>query len=93
MAPMPPEFYLPAFGALLGALGILTSAIKVLYSAKQQADSDRHAYAETIAARAIEAMTLSTEVIRANSEALARMAESQGAAHDHDRAETRTARP
>lgn len=71
MSDMPPEFYVPAFTALIGALSILAGTVKVLYAANQVLQ----AKIEQLAIEEAKGITLNTEALRGSTDAMLKLAE------------------
>lgn len=70
MPDMPPEFYIPAFGALLSALGILAQVIKVLWKDRTELSTK----VEAMAVEEAKTITLNTEALRGSTDAMVKLA-------------------
>jgi hypothetical protein len=77
MPDMPAAFYVPLTGGLLGALGILSGVIKVLWNRYLEIADRCHEYEGKTAREAVTAIVLNSEALRANTEALSEMATKQ----------------
>lgn len=79
MPPLAPEHYVPAFAACVAVIGALVGALKILW-ARYLTIADRlHDYEGQQSKAHVRALTLSTEVIRANTEERARAREGANA--------------
>ena len=74
MPDMPSTFYVPLTGGLIAALGILATVIKVLWARYLKISDRCHEYESTLTERAVSAIVLNSEALRANTDALTKMA-------------------
>lgn len=73
MSDMPPEFYVPAFGALTLTIGALVGAIKYLYTGKETLQIKF----QEMAVEGTKTITLNTEALRGSTDAIKSLAATQ----------------
>lgn len=88
MAPMPPEFYVPAFGALMGGLGILAGVVRTLYARNIVLSDQLFSIEREVSAL----IALDTEALRANEAALTHFANTTSRGSDGSEIRTRARR-
>lgn len=74
MPPMPPEFYIPAFGALIAALGILATVIKVLWATLMQERKERSDFQMKTTGELAATIALNSVALQASTDALEELA-------------------
>lgn len=75
MPPMPAEFYVPAFGAMSGAIVFIIGGAKILWARYCEIESRLHEYEHEAATRSTRALVLNSEALNASTEAIEKLAE------------------